>query len=170
MCSPSNLGAQFMTIKIDAKFGEKIHSDLYIEIQEIYDFDFSIGCSFMGNGTDWWADVTNMILGPEDGGVEPYKIETGDMNYFYFKDYDSMIHLYGQLHYSGTRSFNELRTDLRDQNVFVTMTDGENNYDVESAEICLNGTSFANAVICIDLEVSFGQDMYKGKQFDIYFE
>lgn len=72
-------GSTETTVKIDAKFGEKIHSDLYIEIQEIYDFDFSIGCSFMGNGTDWWADVTTMILGPEDGGVEPYKIETGDI-------------------------------------------------------------------------------------------
>lgn len=124
----------------------------------------------MGNSTDWGADVTYIILGPEDGGVEPYKIETGDISYFYFHDYDSTIHLYGPLHYSGSLSFEEFRYALRDQNVFVTMADGENYYEVESAEIFLNGTSFENAVVCIDLEVSFGQNLYKGKQFDIWFE
>ena len=155
---------------MEATFESSIHSEINIEIQDIYDFDFSIGCTVMGNSTDWWADVTNMILGPEDGGIEPYKIESGDITYFYFREYDSSLHLYGPIHYSGSLSFNELRNELRHQNVFVSMTDGENNYDVESAEIYLYGTSFANALICVDLEVSYGQNIYYGKQFDICFE
>lgn len=70
-------------------------------------------------------------------------------------------------------NFRHTRNDFLlsfNQNVFVTMADGENYYEVESAEIFLNGTSFENAVVCIDLEVSFGQNLYKGKQFDIWFE
>ena len=163
-------GSSQTTVKIEAVFDKIIHSNLYVDVQNIYIFDFSIGCSYMGNGTDWWADVTNMILGPEDGGTEPYKIETGDINYFYFNEYDSMIHLYGPLHYFGSLSFEELRYALREQNVFITMTDGENYYDVISADIFLNGISFSNAFVCIDLEVSFELNLYKGKQFDIWFE
>lgn len=163
-------GSTQKTVKIFPSVNGQIGTELPITTAYSSEYDFSIGCAGMGNGTDWSASVTNMILGPEDGGVEPYKIDTGsDIPYFYFREPDDMIHLYGPLEYFGSLSFQELRWDLLTQNLFVEMTDGEHDYEIENSQVSLAGTSFENAMIVVDLEVSFSRYLTKGKSFDINF-
>ena len=81
-----------------------------------------------------------------------------------------MIHLYGPLEYSGSESFEEFRWSIMSQNLFVRMTDGENDFEVEYAKASISGTSFENAMVCVDLEVNFGIYGTNGKCFDIYMD